>query len=251
MKVESPWSSLAEPSEIILNYAERVVGKDIIEKTFIYAPDAIGTSLYNDYKDQFKEVESICPFKIELNAELPTYTPVCFGSMFTGSPPEVHGIKKYEKPVLKCDTIFDTLSRANKKVAIVAVKNSSIDTIFKNRNIDYYSLEYDPQVNEMTDLLILGQNYDFILTYNQEYDDVMHSTTPRDPLALKAFNNHLKAFTKLANSFNKKNRKYNRIIVFAPDHGTHIDATTGKGSHGTDLPEDVEVNHFWGIFKGK
>ena len=46
--------------------------------------------------------------------------------------------KKYDKPVLRCETIFDSLVNAGKKVAIVAVRNSSIDSIFRERTIDYY-----------------------------------------------------------------------------------------------------------------
>src|SRR5258706_14345046 len=54
-----------------------------------------------------------------------------------------HGIKRYERPVLSCDTIFDALARAGKKVAIVAVRDSSIDLIFRERPIDYFSPTYD------------------------------------------------------------------------------------------------------------
>ncbi|MBM3291549.1 hypothetical protein FJY84_02600 [Candidatus Bathyarchaeota archaeon] len=248
MKIDPPLNSTAESLKIVQDYAANILGEKVVEKILIYAPDAIGLSLYNDFKDDFITVESIAPLKVLLKAELPTYTPVCFGSMFTGASPEVHGIKKYEKPVLKCDTLFDALSRANKKVAIVAVTNSSIDLIFKKRAIDYYSLEYDPQVNEMTQLLIEEKDYDFILVYNQEYDDIMHASTPRDPKALDAFRNHLSAFNKISNTFNQRLQKKNRAIVFAPDHGTHLDANTGKGAHGTDLKEDIEVNHFWGIY---
>ena len=41
-------------------------------------------------------------------------TPVCFGTMYTGAQPAVHGIQKYEKPVIQIDTIFDALIRAGK-----------------------------------------------------------------------------------------------------------------------------------------
>jgi hypothetical protein len=34
--------------------------------------------------------------------------------------------------VLACDTVFDALVRAGKKVAIVAVRDSSIDLIFRD-----------------------------------------------------------------------------------------------------------------------
>jgi hypothetical protein len=78
----------------------------------------------------------------------------------------------------------------------------------------------------------------------------MHASTPEDPKALEAFRRHLKSFETLASAFNKRYVSSNRVVVFAPDHGTHIDPATGKGSHGSDAPEDVDVNHFWGVYKG-
>ena len=39
-----------------------------------------------------------------------------------------------------------------------------------------------------------------------------------------------------------------RLVVFSPDHGVHLDEETGKGGHGLDIPEDMEVRSFWGIY---
>ena len=64
------------------------------------------------------------------------------------------GIEKYEKPVLRCESIFDTLSSTGKLVAIVAVRNSSIDLIFRDRPIDYYSKDDGPEVEERVIVLL-------------------------------------------------------------------------------------------------
>lgn len=53
--------------------------------------------------------------------------------MFTGVLPEIHGVTKYEKLLIKIDHLFDILIAENKNPAIVVVKNSSIDFIFINR----------------------------------------------------------------------------------------------------------------------
>jgi predicted AlkP superfamily pyrophosphatase or phosphodiesterase len=195
-------------------------------------------------------VEKAAPIEVGITSVLPTYTPVCFSSMFTGALPEVHGIRMYEKPVLTCDTIFDALARAGKKVAIVAVLNSSIDLVFRNRKIGYYSEEYDPQVEARVLKILNEANYDFILAYHQEYDDLMHASTPRDPKALEAFRRHLRSFETLTSAFNERYASSNRVVAFTPDHGTHIDPDTGKGAHGTDSPEDVNISHFWGVYIG-
>jgi hypothetical protein len=169
--------------------------------------------------------------------------------MFTGALPHVHGIQKYERPVLKCDTLFDALIRAGKKVAIVAVKNCSVDLIFRNRELDYFSEEYDAQVTESALDVLNSGKHDFILAYHQEYDDTLHRTTPQSPEAIQAMNNHIQSFDIIARAFHDSWKSYNRVILFASDHGAHIDKDTGKGTHGDDIPEDMHIQHFFGVTK--
>jgi hypothetical protein len=248
--VNPPKDSGAQPIDSVLAEAAKRLKGRRVEKALIYAPDAIGEGLHRDYTKLFAEVKKLAPLEVELKSVIPTWTPVCFSSMFTGAQPEVHGITKYEKPVLSVDTLFDALARASKRVAIVAVKGSSIDLVFRDRKICYYTEEYDPQVEARVLDILKAKDYDFILAYHQEYDDLMHGSTPRDPKALEAFRRHLKSFETLATAFNERYASVNRVVAFTPDHGTHIDSKTGKGTHGTDAPEDVEVRHFWGIKAG-
>ena len=130
---------------------------------------------------------------------------------------------------------------------MVAVKDCSIDLIFRDRDIDYYSEEYDQQVTEKVLKLLEKEDYDVLVAYNQEYDDTMHGSTPTDPKAIEAFRRHLKTFVLLADAFDNRYSGVNRVVAFLPDHGTHVDSVSGKGGHGTDSPEDMEVRHFWGI----
>jgi hypothetical protein len=248
--VEPPKDSRALVIDSVLRASEKILKGEKVERTMIYAPDAIGEGLYRDYKKQFLGVKKAAPIEVEMKSIFPTYTPVCFSSMFTGAQPEVHGIRKYEKPILSCDTLFDAFSREKMKVAIVAVKSSSIDLVFRNREIDYYTEEYDPQVEARVLDVFESKDYDLILVYHQEYDDLMHASTPRDPKALLAFMRHLKSFETLTAAFNKRYTSKNRLVAFTPDHGTHIDSATGKGAHGTDSPEDMDIRHFWGVSKG-
>ena len=37
-------------------------------------------------------------------------------------------------------------------------------------------------------------------------------------------------------------------LVVAPDHGAHFDEALGVGSHGLDIPEDMQVSHWYGIY---
>jgi len=246
-RIPVPEGVASKPVEEVLRGAEKTLQGRPVEKALLYAPDAIGEWLYQAHRDEFKPVLRAAPIQVKMRSVSPSYTPVCYGSMFTGLKPEGHGIRKYEKPVLRCPTLFDALADAGKRVAIVAVKGSSIDLIFRERPIGYYTEEYDPDV-ELRALELMGDDDpDLILAYHQEYDDVMHRTTPTSPEALEAFRRHLATFQRLADAFNRDWAMYRRVIVFLPDHGTHVDPATGRGGHGTDSPEDMEVRHFWGF----
>jgi predicted AlkP superfamily pyrophosphatase or phosphodiesterase len=170
--------------------------------------------------------------------------------MFTGQPPAVHGIRKYEKPVLRSETLFDRLIRAGKKVAIVTVQDSSIDRLFRDRAIDYFPELYDPEVTATTLRLIKANSHDFVLAYHQEYDDTLHRTTPRAPEAVEAMQRHVASFVQLARAVEESWGACHRLIGFVPDHGGHIDPDAGTGTHGIDTPEDMDVQHFYGVFRG-
>lgn len=249
MNVKKPRTSTKIVIDELVNYWKKILDKKIT-KCLVYAPDAIAYYLTRRYPEQFQTVEKLAPLKVKLCSIIPPKTPVCFASMFSGSLPEIHGIKMYEKPILKCDTIFDTFVRAKKKVAIIAVENSSIDLIFRERSIDYYTEKYDKEVTIRTLELLENDDYDLMIVYHQEYDDMLHATTPISDKAIKAMNNHIKSFESIAKSFNRNWLDFNRLITFSPDHGSHIDLETGKGTHGNNNPEDMIVQHYFGIYKG-
>lgn len=219
-----------------------------IDKCLIFAPDAIGEVLFENYPEEFNNIIKYAPVITKLSSVFIPVTPVCFASMFTGALPHFHGITKYEKPVLEVETLFDSMIKGNKNPAIVAVENSSIDLIFKNRQMDYYSENYDNEVIEKTINLLKENKNDFILSYNQEYDDCMHETTPFSDKAFNALKNQNNNFIRLAQDFDKYWSDYNRLIMYTPDHGSHIDET-GHGDHGKDIPEDMNVIHYYGIAK--
>jgi predicted AlkP superfamily pyrophosphatase or phosphodiesterase len=227
------------------------LGIKSLERAFIYAPDAVGRSLFEEKHDWFSHVLPYAPIEVQLRSVFPPKTPVAFASMFTGVMPRVHGIKEYKKPILKCDTLFDALARAHRKVAIIAVKESSIDLIFKGRKVDYFTEDYDPEVKDRALELLKEDKHDLILAYNQEYDDVMHREGTRSYVALGALRNHLRTFQELSEAVNKCWKGHDRAIIFTPDHGAHQETKEGKGVHGDDIPEDMEVVHLYGFKKGR
>lgn len=218
-----------------------------IEKCLIYAPDAIGAQLWQLDEAAFAPVLEQAPLRVLLRSVVPPKTPVCFASMFTGALPEIHGIRAYARPVLTCETLFDAAVRAGKRVAIVAVTDSSIDLIFRGRDIDYFSEPDDTAVTARTLELLKTDRHDLIVVYHCEYDDTLHRETPFSPNAIQAVRNHIASFQTMAASAGKQWRDRSHAVVFAPDHGAHIDKSSGLGTHGEDIPDDMLVYHCFGL----
>jgi hypothetical protein len=236
-----------EPYAEVNGHANEVLGGPVIRRMLVYAPDAIGMHLYRRYPDDFSQVNRLAPIVTKLSSMVPPKTPVCFASMFTGAMPEQHGIRRYERPALACDTLFDALIRSGRRVAIVAVENSSIDLIFRGRELDYFSESYDEHVTAAALELIARNEHDFILAYHQEYDDWLHETEPFSTQCLAAFRRHLGSFVRLVQAAEESWTDSHWAACFTPDHGAHLNAATGRGDHGEDIPEDMELIHFWRV----
>lgn len=151
---QPPRDGSTEPLTAVTGAAENVLGVRRVDRALVFCPDALGEHLHGPFAEKWRFLEAPGTISVRLRAELPPKTPVCFASMFTGAPPEVHGIRRYEKPVLTCDTLFDALVRAGRRVAIVAVVDSSIATIFKGRSVDYFDEPGDADVVVRAEALV-------------------------------------------------------------------------------------------------
>ena len=233
--------------EVIEASSTQLSGR-IVQRCLIFAPDAMGAWLAAKYPSKFDEVARHAPLRLRLRSVVPPKTPVCWASVFTGALPEMHGIRPVSpRPVFHGDTLFDTMVRAGKRVAIVSVTDSSMDRVFRGREVDYFAERYDPEVTDCVLNLLEAGTHDIIVAYQQEYDDLMHKTTPEGVEALRAVDHHVEAFHVIAGAFSKQWRDYDRAIMWLTDHGTHVDAASGKGTHGDDIPEDMMVEHFFGF----
>lgn len=107
-----------------------------VQKALLFLPDAIGNQIWNLKPEWYERVVALAPEVIDVKASFPSVTPVCFASMFTGLDPAEHGITRYEKPVLKVETVFDILAKAGKRIALVAVKDCSMEYHFSRKGYD-------------------------------------------------------------------------------------------------------------------
>ena len=231
--------------------ARSTLGERFIDRCLIYCPDAMGDHVWSRFPAYLPTVAAHCPHRVQLSSVIPPVTPICFTSVFTGAPPERHGIRIPERPVLSCDTLFDALARAGKRVAIVAVQNSSIDLMYRNRPIDYFSERYDEQVTQRALALLDRDEHDLLVAYHQEYDDCLHKAPPFSDRCIAAIENHVASIRRLATAAHEAWTGQQHAIVVAPDHGAHLNETLGVGEHGSDIPEDMQVSHWYGVYGGR
>jgi hypothetical protein len=246
MGIQPPEDSGSELLDEVVTRSQKW-GKGLITRALIFSPDAIGTSLVRGHGSLFAPLDKYVPIRIGLRSVVPPKTPVCYASMFTGAVPGVHGITRYVKQAPRSETIFDVAAREGKKVAIVAVKDSSLDLIFRQSSVEQFSEVYDQAVTNRTMDLIEVDRYDLIVVYQQEYDDTLHRQHPESQEALEAVGRHVESFTKIAQTVGSKWSRHRYMIAFSPDHGAHFDSAIGTGTHGDDVPEDMEVTHFFGL----
>ena len=250
MGIEAP-NSAAPANTELCRYVDEKLGAKRADRLFMYNPDAIGEWVFEKYSKLFTSVMRHTELSLPLCTVMPSVTPVCFGTMYTGVQPEVHGIRKYEKPVIKTDSLFDALLRAGKKCAIVAESECSMAKIFLERDMDYFIYETIEEVNAKACELIMRDEYDMIAVYNGNYDAFMHRYAPESIDALCEARANDAAFAEFCVLIERYWTGHDTLVGFAMDHGCHeIDGSCG--SHGLDMPEDIEIMHFYkGYPKGE
>ena len=225
-------------------------GLEKVDRILMYNPDAVADYIYDRYYDKFAPLEKTAPVRQRFITVYPPKTPVCFASMYTGATPDKHGITKYEKPVVKIESIFDAFIKAGKKPCIVSVKNQSMDKIFRGRDMAYFSETYDDAVVARALELMEKDEYDLLCVYNQRYDDAMHRSHPNSKRSQYALDCYAAAFKQLSEKVDTCWQKHDTLIGFAPDHGVHR-MIIGLGNHGSNIPKDMNISHLYGIIPKK
>ena len=243
MGIEPP-EHCAEPNETIKKYIDEKLNGGKADRIFMFNPDAIAQWIAEKYPLLLEPVSRRCEIQVPLLSVMPSVTPVCFGTMYTGAQPEVHGIKRYEKPVIKIDSIFDALIRAGKRPAIIAETDCSMAEIYRERDMDDYICNTIEEIDAVAARLIREDKYDFIAVYNGNYDTLMHKYGPESAEALSQLRANSLAFGIFYELIKESWKQHRTLIGFAMDHGCHeIDGSCG--SHGLDMPEDLNIRHYY------
>ena len=256
MGIEPP-KEAAAPAPQLMTYIDSVLGEERADRVLMYNPDAIGQWVYEKYPYFTAEVVANTELALSLHSVVPPVTPVCFGTMYTGAQPQVHGIQAYEKPVIRIDTLFDALIRAGKKPVIVAVKNCSLAHIFLERDMDYILVDTLAQSNAAAAKVIMEDKHDFVVVYNGNFDYRMHRSGCESPETLSELRGNSQTFAMLSELVKQYWQSHNTLMGFAMDHGCHDvepfiakkDGQMRYATHGQDIPEDMNILHRYMIHK--
>lgn len=248
MGLEAPRQAAPANPQLVA-YINEMFSGEKVDRIFMYNPDAIAQWVYEKYGDLCSDLDQYGDVKVPLCTVMPCVTPVCFGTMYTGAQPAVHGIQSYTKPVITIDTLFDALIRAGKKPALISNSKASLGNIYLERDMDYFLTDGGPDAaNAIAAELILADKHDFILVYNGNYDAKMHKFGPESYQALAELRNNVCAFKTLSRLISRNWKHHNTLVGFAMDHGCHeIDG--GCGSHGLEMEEDMNIVHLYKGYK--
>ena len=243
MGIEAP-EKAAAPEKTLCEYADQIFGGQKADRIFLYNPDAVAQWIQEKYPQLMEQVTKYTDLKVPFSTVFPPKTPVCFGTMYTGAQPEVHGIQKYEKPVIRIDTWFDALIRAGKKPAILATTDCSMALIFRERDMDYYIYDTIEEVNAKAVQLIREDKHDFIAVYNGNYDEKLHDYGPEHINTLSELRVNDTVFAHFSLLIREAWKHHNTLMGFAMDHGCSY-TSMGKGMHGKDLDADMNIVHHY------
>lgn len=236
------------PNELVLGAAETWLGNGKVERALLYNPDAIALWLYQKYTALFAPVAKNSQVAIPVYSVMPSVTPVCFASMYTGLTPEKHGIQAYVKPVLKVETLFDAAIAAGMRPIIISTEGDSITQIFLERPMDYIVCKTADQCNEEALKVLAQDQHDIVVVYNGNYDGQMHRTGPESDAAISQLSHNAAAYQQLTQAARRAWEGKRCMTAFLPDHGCHeIDGDLG--SHGLEMSEDMNIVHFYGFWK--
>ncbi|MBQ9802042.1 MAG: hypothetical protein IJW51_03100 [Clostridia bacterium] len=239
-----PPAHAAAPSPELMAYVDAAFGGKKADRLLMFNPDAVAEWLFEKYPPFFGGLGGEGDLKLPLRTAMPSVTPVCFGTMYTGAQPAVHGITKYEKRLIEIDSFFDACVRAGKKVALVSHPRCSMGVIFLEREIDYFLYPSWEKINAKAAELIVKDEYDVIVVYNGNYDGVMHKTGTESCEALAELRANVHAFKWLDEMVAECWQGHNTLLGFAMDHGCH-DIDGDAGSHGLDMVEDLNILHVY------
>jgi predicted AlkP superfamily pyrophosphatase or phosphodiesterase len=213
------------------------------DRLVVIVIDAFGVSTWKKGREKVPTVNQLESMHgTIIHSVMKSITPVNFATMLTGASPETHRITDREKP-LRLETIFDVMRESELRSATAARALSSLGILI-SPHADAPGIAESNLDVEVTEITVKNLQYGFNLVWVQllDVDDAGHAFGPYSDESMKALIRVDKNLGRILAA--AKDNDYS-VIVLA-DHGQH-DSINGKymGSHGTNVPEDLEVPFLW------
>ena len=109
--------------------------------------------------------------------------------------------------------------------------------------MDYFIYPTIEETNAKAYELIAKDVYDVLIVYNTNYDFIMHKNGTEHFRSLAELRNNASTFSTIYHMIkNLWQEKHDTLLGFAMDHGCH-DIDGNAGSHGLEMPEDINIKH--------
>ena len=229
-----------------------------IEKAVFLHCDAVPSYIVAKNEAIFAPVRKHTQYDVPFHAVMPSITPVCFAAMFSGTYPDRNGVPEYVKPMITEEvvqpsicttTLIDLLVKAGKRVAVVTCANGCIASMLYNRGEDLHIIPGDDDAKMFEEAcgILERDECDALFLYQLSFDYTMHAYGPEDPRALDVLTQITGRYDRLVSLAREKWSGSRMMTAFNADHGAHLNEK-GRGSHGADIPEDMDMTWFFGAY---
>lgn len=229
-----------------------------IEKAVFLHCDAVPAYVVERNEGLFAPVRKHTQYDVPFHAVMPSITPVCFAAMFSGTYPDRNGVPEYVKPMITDEvvqpsicttTLIDLLVKAGKRVAVVTCSNGCIASMLYNRGEELHIIDGDDDQKMFEEAygILERDECDALFLYQLSFDYTMHKYGPEDSRALEVLGQITDRYDRLTSLAREKWSGSRMLTVFNVDHGAHLTAK-GYGSHGEDIPEDMDMTWFFGAY---
>ena len=213
------------------------------DKLVVVVIDALGMSTWRKSKEHAPTLNKL--EKIHgtvIHSVMKTITPVNFATMLTGASPETHGLTNRDM-LLNLETIFHVMRENGLRSATAARLTSSLGILI-SPHADEPGIAMSNKDYEVTQIAIsrIHDGVNLIWVQLLDVDDAGHSFGPYSSESKEAV---ARADGNLLTILETAKGNGYSVFVLA-DHGQHVqDNPDHMGTHGTDMPEDVEVPFLW------
>ncbi len=213
------------------------------DKLVVIVIDALGMSTWKKGKKltpTLNRLESVhCTV---IHSVMKSITPVNFATMLTGASPDTHRITDRTMS-LRHETTFDVMREAGMRSATAARALSSLGILISPHSDKpgIAGSNLDSKVTEIT-VSRLNDGYNLVWVQLLDVDDAGHTYGPLSDEGMDAVarvDGYLRTILEEASD-----NGYSVIVL--SDHGQHESGDEAhKGTHGTDMVEDIEVPFLW------